>query len=644
MITSKPYTPALAEHPDWSWRNLLPDFAAMLVVATGLVFLSRWHYLFYHVVAEFFAVGVAIIMFIVAWHTYRFSRNHFLMYLGCGYFWIAWLDVAHTLLYFGMPTALDEGNFTSQFWIGTRFLEALLLLSAPVFMQRPLVRGRTLALFGALAAFTATMILQGYFPDTYVDGRLTPFKVAAEYVIIAILIAAMVHLHRRRHLIDARIHHLMLVCLALTIGAELAFTFYVSMYGISNLIGHIFKLFSFWLIYVAIIRTTLADPFAVMARGSGTFNAIPDTTVLLDGAGRVRQANQTACRETGLAEAEMLGRHCHDLFHPRLTVREDCPLCLALRDGRPLSPLELEMGRGQEWRQFTLTPVLSDEYGGAAVQVSSDITRRKHDEAELMRSNTELRQYTEVVAHQLQEPLRSIRSYAQLLERRYHASIDAEGREFIGYISAGGKRLQHLLDGLLVYHQAASGTLPAQAIAGETVLDDALAALQERIDASRAVIEHTPLPRLRIKHNDLYLVLWHLLANALEYAGERPPRVCLTARKEGATCYVEVRDEGIGIDPRYHDKIFTLFTRLQNPHESPGIGLALCKKIVTRYGGRIWVESAPGEGAAFRFTLPAEEGLGHRVERSTSPAPPSKFPPHTPGSCGRKRTYPCWRR
>ncbi len=241
----------------FKYRSVLAMF-----VAVSLVFISFQNFLLFHVLVEFFAVFIATLLAVVVWQTYLFSRNDFLMYLGCGYIWIAALDFIHTLVYKGMSIyPIEIANPATQFWISARYTEAVLLLTAPLFLSRNLNRAAAITLFGILSVALYGFIMTGHFPDAFIEGQgLTRFKIFSEYIIITILALALIHLWRNRKIIDRKVMYLMMASIGLTMCAELAFTFYVSVFGISNLIGHIFKLFSFWLIFEAIIITTLIDP------------------------------------------------------------------------------------------------------------------------------------------------------------------------------------------------------------------------------------------------------------------------------------------------------------------------------------------------------------------------------------------------
>jgi PAS domain S-box-containing protein len=381
-------------------RELLSprSFGIPLLLAAILAWLSSVHYLLFHALAEGFAIVVAILLFMVAWQTYDFSRNHFLMYLGIGYFWIGVLGFFHTLAFKGMnifPIS-EEPSLGSDFWITTRFAQALILLSAPLFLQRPIQRYPLFVVFGLFAGLIYWLVTARIMPPTFKDGvGLTPFKVYSEYAIIFVLALALWHLYQRRDLLDQRVWQLMLISILFTIGSELAFTFYVNVYGLSNLVGHIFKFFAFWLIFLAIVRTTLNEPFAVLARGFNTYHAIPDPTVLVDSSGIIRQANRAACEAARKPEAEVLGQSCHDLFHPAGLPLRECPVCASLANNRAVSKIELAFPATASWWEFSLTPFAEADGGGQAqrgmVHVHSDITTRKRAEMGLQENEAYFR-------------------------------------------------------------------------------------------------------------------------------------------------------------------------------------------------------------------------------------------------------------
>ncbi len=354
------------------------------VLAVFLVAVSRYDFLLFHTLAELFSIAVAVIMFVVAFNTFAFSRNHYLMFLSCGYFWVAVLDLVHALVYKGMNIyPISGGNASAQFWIVTRYSEALLLFVAPLFLTRPVKRGPLFFFFGAMAALIYALVMTGRIPDAFVEGvGLTRFKVFSEYAIIAILAGALGHLVLRRSLLDIRVLGPVALSIVLTMGAELAFTFYVDVFGLSNLVGHIFKLFSFWLIYQAIIRTTLAEPFKILARGASSFDAVPEPTIIVGHDGIIHQVNKAACDMSNIHEDALIGSHCHDLFHPNVLEWEECPLCASIQEGKSLDVSEFYFPGSGQWVEISLSPFEAPGVTGGLVQVSRDVTRRKHAETD----------------------------------------------------------------------------------------------------------------------------------------------------------------------------------------------------------------------------------------------------------------------
>ncbi len=254
--------------------------------------------------------------------------------------------------------------------------------------------------------------------------------------------------------------------------------------------------------------------------------------------------------------------------------------------------------------------------------VGRDITRRKlaqaalrgaHDQLErkaheLARSNEELQQFAYVASHDLQEPLRMISSYTQLLERRYRDRLDSDASEFMGFIVDGAARMKQLIEDLLAYSRVGTRGRAFQSVDCQAAFDKAVANLRGAIEQSGARITHDPLPSVLGDTGQLVQLLQNLIANAIKFRGDAAPVVHLGARQSGEGWIFSVKDEGIGIDPQYFERIFLMFQRLHSKADYPGtgIGLAICKKIVDRHGGRIWVESQPGRGCTFFFTLCAQ--------------------------------------
>ncbi|HVG07782.1 MAG TPA: ATP-binding protein [Thermoanaerobaculia bacterium] len=230
---------------------------------------------------------------------------------------------------------------------------------------------------------------------------------------------------------------------------------------------------------------------------------------------------------------------------------------------------------------------------------------------ELKRSNEELERFAYVISHDLQEPLRMVSSYTQLLGDRYRGRLDDKADKYIEYAVGGAKRMQQLINDLLAYSRVtARGRNFARAPLDE-VVDDVLADLEVLVRETGASVQRGRLPVVLGDRSQLRQVFQNLVSNALHYRRDgEAPEVAISAAREGDRWRLEVHDNGTGIDPRFHERIFVIFQRLDRRRsQGTGIGLAMCKRIVEHHGGRIWVDSAPGAGSAFHFTLPAAEGV-----------------------------------
>ena len=234
---------------------------------------------------------------------------------------------------------------------------------------------------------------------------------------------------------------------------------------------------------------------------------------------------------------------------------------------------------------------------------------------ELARSNADLEQFAYVASHDLQEPLRMVSSYLQLLEKRYKDRLDQGATTFIGFAVDGAARMQRLINDLLAYSRVGSRGAPFQPVDCTQVVETVLHALQVSIKASQGRISVGRLPVVMGDATQLAQLFQNLLTNALKFRGDSPPRVHVSAERQDTRWVFSVADNGIGVAPEYFDRIFVMFQRLhgRQAYSGTGIGLAICKKVVERHGGSIWVESTPGQGANFKFTIPAmpEEKTAH---------------------------------
>ena len=334
-----------------------------------------------------------------------------------------------------------------------------------------------------------------------------------------------------------------------------------------------------------------------------------DAILVRDTQDRILYWNRGAEEMYGLPREEALGKISHDLL--RTEFPEPLPRILEtlLREGRWSG--ELNHARRGGSRIITLSRWVAERNRNGhlirTLESNNDITERVHAQAQLRRANQDLEHFAYSASHDLREPLRTVKLYTELLASRYGGKIDAEAGMCLDQVSRSAARMETLLNGLMIYAQAAGQEKSVEPVDAAVVLNDVLANLARALEESGARVTSEPLPSVPIHRVHLQQLFQNLIGNAVKF--RRPdhcPIVQLAARRENDNWLFCVSDNGIGIAPQHRDGVFEIFKRLNSAEQysGAGIGLALCRRIVELYRGRIWVESEPGEGSSFYFTLP----------------------------------------
>jgi PAS domain S-box-containing protein len=368
-----------------------------------------------------------------------------------------------------------------------------------------------------------------------------------------------------------------------------------------------------------------ADQLLVQMEGRyrGLLEAAPDAMVVVNQEGQIVLLNVQAEKQFGYSRDGLLGQKVTNIIPEGFAERL---VADALRSTEDALAQQIGTGielsaRRKDGSEFPIELMLSPLESAEGLLVTAairDISVRRQAEADLLgkveelnRSNEELGQFAYIASHDLQEPLRMVASYTQLLSRRYKGKLDADADEFIAYAVDGAARMQRLIQDLLSYSRDGTKQNDLTDISSELALQKALSNLRGTIEESHAVVTHDPLPDVQADETQLIQLFQNLVGNGIKYHNSTDPKVHICAARNSDQKWIfSVKDNGLGIDSKYFERIFGMFQRLHKREEfaGTGIGLAICKKIVERHGGSIAVESQPGQGSTFRFTLAGSAG------------------------------------
>ena len=337
----------------------------------------------------------------------------------------------------------------------------------------------------------------------------------------------------------------------------------------------------------------------------------PDCVKVLDLEGRLQVMNQTGCRVMDIGDfKDWQDRAWVELWQgeDRAAARKAIE---EARKGRQtiFEAASLSRKGNRMWWDVVVTPILDGQGRPARIlSIARNITERKRAEEMMRRTHDDLAEFAHVVSHDLQAPLRSVRSYTQLLAKRYQGQLDETADTFISFILEGAKNMDELIRGLLHYAEFGGEEGEHQPVALSHIVDTVLIALKALIEETGARITCGDLPTVQGNPIQIQQVFQNLIGNALKYRSEAEPRIHIDCARKDGYWEVAISDNGVGIAPEHYDQVFLPLKRLHGSEiAGTGLGLALCKRIVERSGGRIWVRSAPGQGSTFRFTIPVKE-------------------------------------
>ncbi len=486
-------------------KHLTYLFGAVLLA--GLYMLSMGNYLLYHAIAEVFSIIVAFGIFIVAWNCRKNLDSDYLLLLGIAYFFVGCIDFLHTLAYKGMGVFSPAwgSNLPTQLWVTARYVESISLLAAPLFIRRKLRLPRAFMIYTAVLCLVLLTIFYWHiFPVAYVEGHgLTPFKKISEMAIGFIFFLSVFRLLRRRERFDRNVLWLLASSIIVSIGSETAFIFYVDVFGISNFIGHILKIVSFYMIYKAIIETGLRQPFDLLYR---------------------------------------------DL---------------------------------------------------------------KKSESRLRELNATKDKFFSIIAHDLRTPLISATTAFRYILDDYESLSADEIKRLVRNLDKSTDRTLTLLNNLLDWEKCQSGEMQCrpERYRLNDLLNEAMAPMESAAENKNIelVVRAEKDPWVRADRNMINTAMRNLISNAVKFS-EPGSRVIVAITAAGHRAELSVRDNGTGMTPEDVEKLFKIEEQFIKPgtrrEKGSGLGLILSRSFIRMNGGDLRVESAPGRGSTFSFTLP----------------------------------------
>ena len=601
---------------------------------------SFYNYLLFHTLAELFSIIIAGGVFVIGWNSRKHIDNSYFLVIAVAFIFIGFLDLIHTLAYTGMGIFIEyDSNLPTSLWIATRYFQALTYILGIVLINKQINSNYLVIGYAVITSVLLLLIFGGLFPTCYIEGvGLTPFKIISEYVINLILLSCIIVMYRYRQEFEKRIFLLIIGSIITTMIAELAFTFYVSVYGISNLIGHIFKIISFFLLYVSIIQIGVEEPFDLLFRklkqseehlsikakdleiayseSEQIFNASLPLRIVNTNC-EIINANDTYCTLLQLKKEELLGEKCFDVMPHEYCNSDECSLKKILHD-EPFVEYEITYQRKVgKLLTFIVNTVPYRSNSGellGIIQNYFDITDRK-------KAEDKLEEFASTVSHELRTPLTVLMMSIDYLKKQREALNKEVEEKLIDSISRNILLLQELIEDILTLSRIDDKkvVLDKKEFLPYDIIEDTLDLMEPQIKEKNIKINLDFDQSLRlfgdIKRIDQVFRI--LIDNAIKYSRNNSEVRITALENYTATFNSDVTegtlfqfiDNGIGIPETDLPHIFERFYRSENTKDikGSGLGLAIAKHLTELHGGELYVKSEFASGSTFSVFLPKHQ-------------------------------------
>ncbi|WP_111633505.1 sensor histidine kinase [Pedobacter cryoconitis] len=589
----------------------------------------KQNFLLFHTIVELSAIVIAFAVFIVTWNTRKIIDNNYLYFVGMAYVFIGTLDLLHTITYPGLNIIPGTIYYTNQFWIATRFLEALTFIMGFWFLKRKKVLNGDITILTyclITILLTLSILYWKIFPVCYIAGTgQTAFKITAEYVVIAMLFLAGFLLYSSRNSFSPSVFRLLMLSVFFAILSEFCFTLYVSIFSLPTEIGHYAKLISFFLIYKANVETGFTKPteliFKDLKDNEEKYRTLtenlPELIFRFDRSFRCLYANYALQQFLSMKQESYTGRKLSHLGLPASFEHLLIKMLITVKQTKLTQETNFDLNEGNYTNSFAIQVIpeyVLEDHKGTYLVICYDITDLRITERRLMELNNTKDKFFSIIAHDLRNPFTSLISFSELIYKNVNRLSPEKIENLAMRMNDSAKQAYILLENLLHWSKMQTGVLKP-----DLQELDVIELLKEikHISSSTAIakgieikLEELPAAKIIADKQMMSTILRNIIANAIKFSYANGSIVLKAAERQHEVLF-SVMDSGVGIEKQNADLLFKTDSSFSTPgtqnEMGTGLGLRLCREFVEISGGSIWLESEPGLGTTIYFTIPAQD-------------------------------------